>query len=192
MRYAHADRVFSCTRSFTSERFHNYGREKVYKPRRRRDLNEDEVHLLAKDTDEERSDEEASLIMVLSNLNKSLSTMAASMATMERAMKRPAPNTMDTIILKKRKTGDKQGSPAKGDSPSDANSDTEILCTPKNPADSAIEGETGDPCARLEQDALLNEISQDFAQEEDVGPDVNQQLADIVKAMVLKPKRQQI
>ena len=34
---------------------------------------------------------------------------------------------------------------------------------------------TGAPCARLEQDALLSEISQD-----DKRPDINQQLADIV------------
>ena len=76
---------------------------------------------------------------------------------------------MDTIIIpKNRKTAVKQGSPAKGDNHSDTNSNTEILCTPKKSADSAIQGETGDPCVRLEQEALLNEILQDFVQEEDV------------------------
>ena len=39
---------------------------------------------------------------------------------------------------------------------------------------------TGAPCARLERDALLCEISQHFAQEDDKGPDINQQLPDIV------------
>ena len=39
---------------------------------------------------------------------------------------------------------------------------------------------TGAPCARLERDALLSEISQHFAQEDDKGPDINQQLPDIV------------
>lgn len=34
--------------------------------------------------------------------------------------------------------------------------------------------------SRVEQDALLSEISKDFAQEDDIGANINQQLADIV------------
>ena len=50
----------------------------------------------------------------------------------------------------------------------------------EQPVDLATEGESGVPCARLEHDALLSVISHDFDKEEDVGPKINQQLADIV------------
>lgn len=53
----------------------------------------------------------------------------------------------------------------------------------KPPTDSATDGETGVSTARLEQNALLSEISEDFEQEEDLGPDINQQLADIINKL---------
>ena len=59
-------------------------------------------------------------------------------------------------------------------------SETLRKTTKQPPADSAIEEETGNTDARLEQDDLLSEISQDFAQADDVGPNINQQLADII------------
>ena len=45
---------------------------------------------------------------------------------------------------------------------------------------------------RNEDDALLTEISQDFDQDEDIGPNINQQLADIIikrwSAKLCEPK----
>ena len=40
--------------------------------------------------------------------------------------------------------------------------------------------ETSVSDARHQDDALLTEISQDFDQDEDIGPNINQQLADII------------
>ncbi|XP_046863117.1 uncharacterized protein LOC124456835 [Xenia sp. Carnegie-2017] len=47
-------------------------------------------------------------------------------------------------------------------------------------ADSANEGSISATCVRREHDALLQEISHDLEQEEEVGENINQQLADIV------------
>ena len=89
--------------------------------------------------------------------------MPTSMKTMAHSLKRPTPrsNSEDNI--------------PHGTS-EDLDSDAEQLRnSSKTPANSDIEGVTDAPSARLKQDALLSEISQD-----DKRPDINQQLADIV------------
>ena len=64
----------------------------------------------------------------------------------------------------------------------DDNSDAEGLRRRNEPdADSANEGHMSDTRVRLEHDALLQEISHDLEQEEEVGGTIIQQLADIVK-----------
>ena len=61
------------------------------------------------------------------------------------------------------------------------NSDAERLLRRNEPdVDSANEGHMSDTRVRLEHDALLQEISHDLEQEEEVGGTINQQLADIV------------
>ena len=60
-------------------------------------------------------------------------------------------------------------------------------------ANLANEGKASEAHVRLEQDALLTEISQDPEQEEEVGNDINQQLAEIINkrqsTKVLEAKR---
>ena len=61
------------------------------------------------------------------------------------------------------------------------NSDAEGLHRRNEPdADAANEGNMSDTSVRLKHDTLLQEISHDLEQEEEVGGTINQQLADIV------------
>ena len=50
----------------------------------------------------------------------------------------------------------------------------------QNPRSIRPHSETSVSDARHEHEALLSEISQDFDQDEDIGPNINQQLADII------------
>ena len=118
---------------------------------------------------------------ILWQLNSTLSTMATSMRTMEHSLKRwtPRPNSEDNIPQKRKKSGER--ATQHHGTREDLDSDVEqLLNSSKTPANSDIEGVTDAPSARLKQDALLSEISQHFAQEDDKRPDINQQLADIV------------
>ena len=135
--------------------------------------------------EEELDDQEKSLSDVLRTLNKSLTTMATSMVAMERSVKRSAPienSDSESSLAKKRKKQATKRIEDDGQGTSSEDSDSETLrkTTKQPPADSAVEEETGNTDARLEQDDLLSEISQDFAQADDVGPNINQQLADII------------
>ena len=145
---------------------------------------EEELELLNNE-EEELEDQEKSLSDVLRTLNKSLATMATSMVAMERSVKRSAPietSDSESSLAKKRKKQATKRIEDDGQGTSSEDSDSETLrkTTKQPPADSAIEEETGNTDARLEQDDLLSEISQDFAQADDVGPNINQQLADII------------
>ena len=182
MRYAHADRVFSCPHSFTSEvvfimaaKNSTSDKDTPY---------EEELELLNNE-EEELDNHEKSLSDVLRTLNKSLATMATSMVAMERSVKRSAPiatSDSESSLAKKRKKQATKRIEDDGQGTSSEDSDSETLrkTTKQPPADSAIEEETGNTDAQLEQDDLLSEISQDFAQADDVGPNINQQLADII------------
>ncbi len=91
-------------------------------------------------------------------------------------MNRGETSDSEEPAVKKRKRRDEQEDEAE----SDASDGEHLLNTTEPPADSATEGEASVECARLEHDALLSEISQDFDKEEDLGPNINQQLADII------------
>ena len=110
---------------------------------------------------------------VLSGLGKTLETISTAMLNMEKSMKR----------LHSGETSDSEGRPNKtrrlapqnevekdGD---DNVSDAEGLLRSKEP-------NTSEAHVRLEHDTLLDEISQDLEQLEEVGGNINKQLADIV------------
>ena len=105
---------------------------------------DEELQMLAQEVEGVRNDHDESLSDVLRNLNKSLTTMATSLAAMERAVKRSAPiETSDSeATVAKKQT--KQATKRMGDDGHGAseNIDSEALCkTTKEPlADSAIEG----------------------------------------------------
>ncbi|CAB4023502.1 Hypothetical predicted protein [Paramuricea clavata] len=144
---------------------------------------EDEMECRLLDDDTPVTDEtteEGKMPEVLSGLGKTLQTISAAMLNMEKSMKR----------LHSDKTSDSEGRPNKTRRLAPQNevekdgddSDPEgLLQSIKEPnADSANAGNTSEAHVRLEHDALLDEISQDLEQLEEVGGNINQQLADIV------------
>ena len=137
-----------------------------------------ENDLLAEVDDEPMSVDLRAVPEVLTDLSKAITSMSSSMLNMEQSIKRMNSTQVET--------SDSEEQPAKkrkrrNEQENEADSDGEnLLRETEPPVDSATEGESGVPCARLEHDALLSEISQDFDKEEDVGPQINQQLADIV------------
>ncbi|CAB4029624.1 Hypothetical predicted protein [Paramuricea clavata] len=141
----------------------------------------EENDLLAEVDDEPMSVDLKAVPKVLTDLSKAITSMSSSMLNMEQSIKRMNSTQVETSDseeqpAKKRKRRNEQENEADSDDSDGEN----LLRETEPPADSATEGESGVPCARLEHDALLSEISQDFDKEEDVGPKINQQLADIV------------
>ncbi len=181
VRYAHADRVFSCPRSFTSDQLC-----KENMARKSSGIEEilpseiEERDLLDENEEDDESKHGEAMPKVLRDLSKVLTNMSSSMLSiMEQSIKRMNCGEMsdsEEPAVKKRKRRDEQEDEAE----SDASDGEHLLNTTEPPADSATEGEASVECARLEHDALLSEISQDFDKEEDLGPNINQQLADII------------
>ena len=143
---------------------------------------EDELERTLLDDDrvetEEATDAE-SMPKVLSGLGKTLATISTAMINMEKSIKRLRPlDTSDSedSPSKKRRCASQIEVEKDGDS-----SDAEGLLRSNEPdANLANEGKASEAHVRLEQDALLTEISQDLEQEEEVGNDINQQLAEII------------
>ena len=107
--------------------------------------------------------------------------MLAKMSSMEQAIEQINRGPMggsEEPTAKKRKTCEER---EEDDAERELSDGQNLLQTTEPAADSATRGSTtGAQSAQLEHDALLSEISQDFHQEEDLGPDINQQLADII------------
>ena len=116
---------------------------------------------------------------VLKNLSKVLTDMSSSMLSMEQLMKRINQGKRSDPPAKKRQRSNSSKVQEDG-AASDTSDGENLLNATEPPVDSATEGQASVTCARLEHDALLSEISQDFDQEEDLGPNINQQLADII------------
>lgn len=121
------------------------------------------------------------LSSVLISLNHSLNTMAKSMMAIEKLSKRPSSGdkrdpAVEDVILEKRQKSNKED-PRDKEEDDDQDSDDEVLRCHNKSADSAGKDKA---YALPEQVDLLNEISQDFAHDEDIGPPIKQQLADII------------
>lgn len=115
----------------------------------------------------------------LKNLSQVLTNMSASMLSMEKSFKRIRrgdPSEAEEPVRKPHKSSTEHGK----DAESDLSDGETLLKTAEPRVDTATEGETSVSDARQEHDALLTEISQDFDQDEDIGPNINQQLADII------------
>ena len=138
MRYAHADRVFSCPRSFLS-----VGRNFTSMAR-----NFDLDEILPSDADEtallddhgDRGNEEE-MPKMLKNLSQVLTNMPASMLSMEKSFKRirrDDPSEAKEPVRKRRKSSTEHGKDAEADL-----SDGETLLKTTEPrVDTATEGET--------------------------------------------------
>ena len=146
-------------------------------------LEAEERELLAENEEDEANTEDMEeMPQVLKQLTQTLTHMSTSMLNMEQSIKRmnsAESHSSEEPAAKRKRTAEQE------DEGESDGSDGEVLLQTtkpkaKPPADSATAGETDVTSARLEQDALLSEISEDFEQEEDLGPDINQQLADII------------
>ena len=124
-------------------------------------VDELERSLLEDDSLEEKetATEEKPMPRVLSGLGKTLETISTAMLNMEKSINRlQSNNDTNGGPSKKRRLASEPEAEMDGD-----NSDAEGLPRSNKPdADSANEGNTSDPHVRLEQDALLTEISQDL------------------------------
>ncbi|CAB3986778.1 Hypothetical predicted protein [Paramuricea clavata] len=145
---------------------------------------EDEMECRLLDDDTPATDEtakEETMPKMLSGLGKTLETISTAMLHTEKSMKR----------LHSDKTSDSEGRPNKtrrlapqNEVEIDSNdSDAKgLLQSTKEPnANSANAGNTSEAQVRLQHDSLLDKISQDLEQLEEVGGNINQQLADINK-----------
>ena len=187
MRYAHADRGISCPRSFSSERL-CMQRSGEYLDNSTDNSGEimasdDELdqQLLADElSDKNEATTVKSMPEVLTSLVNKVETMSSKIFNMDKSIKRlqsnrDAPCSNEGPSKKQRLTAQIE------EEEDDDNSDAEGLRRPNEPdADSANEGHMSNTRVRLEHDALLQEISHDLEQEEEVGGTINQQLADIV------------
>ena len=187
MRYAHADRGVSCPRSFSSERL-CMQRSGEYLDNSTDNSGEimasdDELEqrLLADElSDKNEATTVKSMPEVLTSLVDKVEAMSSKIFNMDKSIKRlqsnrDAPCSNEGPSKKQRLTAQIEVEE------DDDNSDAEGLRRRNEPdADSANEGHMSDTRVRLEHDALLQEISHDLEQEEEVGGTINQQLADIV------------
>ena len=124
-------------------------------------------------------DNEEEMPKVLKNLSQILTSMFASMLSMEKSFKRirrDDPSEAEEPVKKRRKSWTEHGK----DAESDLSDGETLLKTTEPQVDTATEGETSVSDARHEYDALLTDLCQDFDQDEDIGPNINQQLADII------------
>ena len=127
----------------------------------------------------EQATEDESMPKLLSGLGKTLATISTAMLNMEKSMKRlqPAESYDSEDRPRKKRRHASQTETERGGEGSDA----EGLFQSNEPeANLANEGNASEAHVRLEHDALLTEISHDLEQEEEVGGNINQQLADIV------------
>ena len=182
MRYAHADRMFSYPRSFSNDQLCVAKMAKKHS-----EMDEDlpseaeEQHLLGENDDEDESplEDREKEPKYLKNLTEVLTNMSTSMLEMTQSLNRT--NRGKTSDLGERPAKKQKRHESRVDENESDGSDVEhLLQSTEPPADSATVGEASVPCAQLEHDALLSEISQDFDQEEDFGLAINQQLADII------------
>ena len=187
MRYAHADRGISCLRSFSSERFcmQRSGEYLDNSTDKSGEImaSDDELEqwLLADElSDKNEATTVKSMPEVLTSLVDKVETMSSKIFNMDKSIKRlqsnrDAPCSNEGPSKKQRLTAQIEVEE------DDDNSDAEGLRRRNEPdADSANEGHMSETRVRLEHEALLQEISHDLEQEEEVGGTINQQLADIV------------
>ena len=187
MRYAHADRGISCLHSFSSERFcmQRSGEYLDNSTDKSGEImasdDELEQRLLADElSDKNEATTVKSMPEVLTSLVDKVETMSSKIFNMDKSIKRlqsnrDAPCSNEGPSKKQRLTAQIEVEE------DDDNSDAEGLRRRNEPdADSANEGHMSETRVRLEHEALLQEISHDLEQEEEVGGTINQQLADIV------------
>ena len=187
MRYAHADRGVSCPRSFSSERLcmQRSGEYLDNSTDKSGEImasdDELEQRLLADElSDKNEATTVKSMPEVLTSLVDKVEAMSSKIFNMDKSIKRlqsnrDAPCSNEGPSKKQRLTAQIEVEE------DDDNSDAEGLRRQNEPdADSANEGHMSDTRVRHEHDALLQEISHDLEQEEEVGGTINQQLADIV------------
>ena len=143
---------------------------------------EDELERTLMDDDvvaTEQATEDESMPKLLSGLGKTLATISTAMSNMEKSMKRlqPAESSDSEDRPRKKRRHISQTETERGGEGSDAEG---LLQSSEPEANLANEGNASEAHVRLEHDALLTEISHDLEQEEEVGGNINQQLADIV------------
>ena len=142
---------------------------------------EDELERTLMDDDivaTEQATEDESMPKLLSGLRKTLATISTAMSNMEKSMKRlqPAESSDSEDRPRKKRRHISQTETERGGEGSDAEG---LLQSNEPEANLANEGNASEAHVRLEHDALLTEISHDLEQEEEVGGNINQQLADI-------------
>ena len=188
MRCAHTDRGISCPHSFSSERlcmqrsgeYLDNGTDKSGEIM----ASDDELkqQLLADElSDKNEATTAKSMPEVLTSLVGKVETMSSKIFNMDKSIKKLQSNR--DASCSNEGPSKKQCLTAQIEvEEDDDNSDAEGLRRRNEPdADSANEGHMSDTRVRLKHDALLQEISYDLEQEEEVGGTINQQLADIVK-----------
>ena len=142
---------------------------------------EDELERTLMDDDvvaTEQATEDESMPKMLSGLGKTLATISTAMLNMEKSMKRlqPAESSVSEDRPRKKRRHISQTETERDGEGSDA----EGLLQSNEPEANLAIGNASEAHVRLEHDALLTEISHDLEQEEEVGGNINQQLADIV------------
>ena len=143
---------------------------------------EDELERTLMDDDvvaTEQATEDESMPKLLSGLGKTLATISTAMLNMEKLMKRlqPAESSDSEDRPRKNRRNISQTETERGGEGSDAEG---LLQSNEPETNLANEGNASEAHVRLEHDALLTEISHDLEKEEELGGNINQQLAGIV------------
>ena len=123
-------------------------------------------------------DAQAQMSEVLMTLTQVLTTMSTSMASMEKTVSQRLQREVEPPQERQKRSVE-----LKQNNESDVSDSERLLQSTKPQVDTTKEGDSSVSDTRHEHDALLTAISQEFDQEKDIGPAINEQLAEFINKL---------